>query len=91
MLENVLGASIALGILLVLILVVYYFYSFGMVKKRKQYLMQMHQDIQVGKKIIFAGGIYGKIVDIDGDILTVEVKKGAHLEISRYSVSEVVK
>ncbi len=91
MLENILGASIALGILLVLILVVYYFYSFGMVKKRKQYLMQMHQDIQVGKKIIFAGGIYGKIVDIDGDVITVEVKKGAHLEISRYSVSEVVK
>ena len=30
------------------------------------------------------------IVDIDGDVVTVEVKKGAHLEISRYSISEVL-
>jgi preprotein translocase subunit YajC len=61
-----------------------------MVKKRKTYLVNMHESIQVGKRIIFAGGIFGKIVEINGDIITVEVKKGAHLEVSRYSVSEVL-
>jgi preprotein translocase subunit YajC len=90
MLENILGASIALAGFLILIIVIYYFYSYGMVKKRKTYLVNMHESIQVGKRIIFAGGIFGKIVEINGDIITVEVKKGAHLEVSRYSVSEVL-
>lgn len=90
MLESILGASIVLGIFFILILGIYYFYSFGMVKKRKAYLVKMHESVQVGKRIIFASGIYGTIVGIDGDVITVEVKKGAHLEISRYSISEVL-
>lgn len=90
MVENILGASIALAVFLILILVVYYIYSYNMVKKRKAYLVSMHESISVGRRIVFAGGIYGKIVEINGDVLTVEVKKGAHLEVSRYSVSEVL-
>ncbi len=90
MFEYVLGASIALGGMLIIILVVYYIYSFRMVNKRKAFLMDLHQQIQVGKRILFAGGIFGKIIHIEGDVVTVEVKKGAHLEISRYSISEVL-
>ncbi len=90
MLENIIGASIALGALLVLLVIIYYIYSFRMVNSRKAYLVQLHEELQPGKKILFAGGIYGKIVEINGDVITVEVKKGAHLDISRYSISEVV-
>jgi len=90
MLDNIIGASIALGGLLILLVVVYYFYSFRMVNRRKAYLVQLHEELKVGKKILFAGGIFGKVVEINGDVITVEVKKGAHLEISRYSISEVL-
>lgn len=88
--EHILGASIVLGALLIIIIIVYYIYSFTMVKKRKAYLIQMHEAMQVGKRVIFAGGIYGKIIEIKGDVVTVEVKRGAHLDISRYSISEVL-
>lgn len=90
MLENIIGASIALGALLVVLVIIYYIYSFRMVNRRKAYLVQLHEELQPGKKILFAGGIYGKIVEINGDVITVEVKKGAHLDISRYSISEVI-
>lgn len=90
MLESILGASIALGILLILILVLYYIYSYTMIKRRNTYLVGVHEAIQVGRRVIFAGGIYGRIIEVNGDVVTVEVKKGAHLEISRYSISEVL-
>lgn len=90
MLENILASSIVLGGLLLIVIVVYYFYSFSLVKKRKAYLIKLHESIAVGKRVVFAGGIYGKIVDLQDDMVTVEVKKGAHLLISRYSISEVI-
>lgn len=88
--EQILASSIVMAGLFLIVIVVYYLYSFSMVKKRKAYLVQLHQDIQVGKRVLFAGGIYGKVIEVNDDIITVEVKRGAHLDISRYSISEVL-
>ena len=90
MLENFIASSIVLVGLLLIVIVVYYLYSFSLVKKRKAYLIKLHESIAIGKRVVFAGGIYGKIVDLQDDMVTVEVKKGAHLLISRYSISEVI-
>lgn len=46
--------------------------------------------IKVGARILFAGGIYGKIVRIKNDVIDVEVNKSTVIQISRYSIQNVI-
>lgn len=53
-------------------------------------MRQLQQDIKVGARIMFAGGIYGKIVKIKGDVIDVEINKSTVVQISRYSIQNVI-
>ena len=46
--------------------------------------------IKVGARIMFAGGIYGKIVKIKNDVIDVEINKSTVIQISRYSIQNVI-
>ena len=52
----------------------------------RERMAQLQSDIKVGASIMFAGGIYGKIVKIKDDLIDVEVSKGVVIQISRYSI-----
>ena len=55
------------------------------------YLMKELQGaIKVGARIMFAGGIYGKIVKIKNDVIDVEINKSTVIQISRYSIQNVI-
>ena len=45
---------------------------------------------KVGARIMFAGGIYGKIVKIKNDVIDVEINKSTVIQISRYSIQNVI-
>ena len=59
-------------------------------KKNRENMRQLQQDIKVGARIMFAGGIYGKIVKIKGDVIDVEINKSTVVQISRYSIQNVI-
>ena len=50
----------------------------------------MRDAIKVGARIMFAGGIYGKIVKIKNDVIDVEINKSTVIQISRYSIQNVI-
>ena len=54
-------------------------------------MQELQNNIKVGAKIMFAGGIYGKIVKIKNDVIDVEVSKSSVISISRYSIQNVIK
>lgn len=59
-------------------------------KKRREEMAEMQKRIKVGATILFAGGIYGKILKINkDDLIDVEVSKGVVIQISRYSIQSV--
>ena len=52
----------------------------------------MHTGLKVGSHIMFAGGVYGKVVGIDNeDTLRVEVAPKVIITISRYAVQSLLK
>ena len=53
-------------------------------------MRKLQEGIQVGARILFAGGIYGKIVKIKNDVIDVEVNKSTVIQISRYSIQDVI-
>ena len=53
-------------------------------------MRELQAGIKVGARILFAGGIYGKIVKVRNDIIDVEVNKSTVIQISRYSIQNVI-
>lgn len=88
--ENVLASSVALIILLVIITIVYYFLNYRGLKKRKEHFANLHQTLKSGQKVALGNGIYGRIASINGDTVDLKVKSGAVIEVSRYSISEII-
>ena len=59
-------------------------------KKNRQSMQELQNKIQIGARILFGGGIYGKIVKIKGDVIDVEMAKGLVVQISRFGIQDVV-
>ena len=59
-------------------------------KKNREAMRKLQEGIKVGARIMFAGGIYGKIVKIKDDLIDVEINKTTVVQISRYSIQNVI-
>lgn len=59
-------------------------------KKNRQSMQELQNKIQIGARILFGGGIYGKIIKIKEDVIDVELSKGLVIQISRYGIQDVV-
>ena len=59
-------------------------------KKNREAMRDLQGAIKVGARIMFAGGIYGKIVKIKNDVIDVEINKSTVIQISRYSIQNVI-
>lgn len=90
-LESILYTSLALIIIFTVMVLVYYVLNARNVKKRKQHFADLHQSLAKGQRVSFANGLYGKVVDVGKDVVEIQVKSGAIIEVSRYSISEIVK
>ena len=59
-------------------------------KKNRAAMQELQNKIQIGARVLFGGGIYGKIVKIKGDVIDVEMAKGLVVQISRLGIQDVV-
>lgn len=50
----------------------------------------MLNDVKRGDKVLTSGGIYGKIINVNENELTVEIAKGINVQMARSGVSAVV-
>lgn len=86
------GALIASLLPLILLVVVFYFMLIRPQQKRDKETRQMLEALKVGDNITTIGGIYGKIVSIKDEVLTIETGADkTKLVIARWAVKEVEK
>ena len=75
------------------VLLLFFFFSYFFVirpqRKRQQKHFNLLNNLSIGDRILFSGGILAKIDKIDGDILDVVVSDNVIIQINKYSVSEV--
>ena len=79
-LEVIIWSCVTVGVLIGICAIV-----LGIISAR-----ELQAGIKVGARILFAGGIYGKIVKVRNDIIDVEVNKSTVIQISRYSIQNVI-
>ncbi|MCI9377693.1 MAG: preprotein translocase subunit YajC [Eubacterium sp.] len=60
------------------------------VRKRREALGEVHTELKIGSQVMFAGGIYGKVVGIEEETVNVEVAKSTVIKISRYAIQAFV-
>jgi len=49
---------------------------------------KMLAEVKRGDGIVTTGGIYGRVINVDGDDLTVEIAKGINIKMVRSGISE---
>lgn len=81
---------VGLVIQLILVFAIFYFLLIRPQKKKMEERDNMLNAIEVKDEIITGGGVYARVVDVKGDILTVEIAQGVRVKVSRSSVREVV-
>ncbi|MBE6701219.1 MAG: preprotein translocase subunit YajC [Ruminococcaceae bacterium] len=78
-------------IMMVVLFVAMYFFMIRPQKKQEKQIADMRNSIMVGDEICTNGGIIGRVCQIKGDILTLEINKDrTHMKIYRWAVREIV-
>ena len=91
--EVILWTCVTVGVLVGIFGIILTAISAVNMKKRRQQVGDIHTTLAVGSKVMFAGGIYGKVVRISGDdeVIGVEVAPKVIIDISRFSVQAIEK
>lgn len=90
--EVIIWTCITLAVLMSVIGLILYAISAKNVRSKRKELGEVHTELKVGSRIMFAGGVYGKVVGIDDeDTLRVEVAPKVVINISRYAVQSLLK
>lgn len=88
--EVILWTCITVGVLLAVCGIVIMIISANNMKKRRKEIGEVHTTLRVGNKILFAGGLYGRVVKISNDeTIDVEISKGVIVKASRYSIQSI--
>lgn len=88
-LDNVLASSVVLAAFLLLMGIVYGVWSYVRMRKQSSYFKEVHTELAPGKEVVFGGGIFGKVKSVNGDRVSVEVRSGAVMDVSRYAIQQV--
>ena len=91
--EVILWTCVTIGVLLGAFGLVLTIISSSNMKKRRQQMADIHTTLAIGSKVMFAGGIYGKVVRINGDdeVIGVEVAPKTIIDISRFAIQAIKK
>ena len=89
--EVILWTCITVGVLVGIFGIIVTAISAVNMKKRRQQMGDIHTTLTVGSKVMFAGGIYGKVVRMNGDdeVIGVEIAPKTIIDISRFSIQGI--
>ena len=91
--EVILWTCITVGVLIGIFGTILTAISASNMKKRRQQVGEIHTTLAIGSKVMFAGGIYGKVVrmNAEDEVIGVEIAPKTIIEISRFSVQAIEK
>ncbi len=73
-------------VILVLLFGMFYFLMVRPMRQREKKHDEMVQQLQVGDRVITAGGIYGQIEEMAQDSIVIKIESGASMRVTKGSV-----
>lgn len=77
------GADYSFLIMMVAIFVIMYFFMIRPQNKKQKEIQKFRKGLEVGQSVITAGGIYGKIKEIEDNAVIVEIAPSVKLKSTR--------
>ncbi len=69
------------------IILVFYFFMIRPQQKKARDQKKFREELTKGMQVVTIGGLHGKIVSIEGEIVVVEVDKGVRLTFDKSAIS----
>ena len=80
------GGGFSGMIMIVAMIVIFYFFMIRPQSKKQKELKKAREAMQKGDSVVTAGGIHGKIKEVNDNTLLIEVAPGVSLKIDKGSV-----
>lgn len=80
------GSGWSMGIMLILIIVVMWFFMIRPQRKQQKELQKFREGLQKGDKVVTIGGIYGTVVEVKEKTLLLEVDSNVKIKVDKNSV-----
>ncbi|MDK2920586.1 MAG: preprotein translocase subunit YajC [Desulfonauticus sp.] len=77
------GSPLGAFLPLILMFAIFYFLLIRPQQKKAKQHREMLASLRKGDRVMTGGGLYGRIVDIDGDVITIQVADGVELQVNR--------
>ena len=74
-------------IFMLAIVVVFYFFMIRPQQKKAKDQKKFTEEVNKGDMIVTVGGIHGRIAEVDGDTIILEVEKGGRIKFSKSAIS----
>ncbi len=71
---------------LLLVFVVFYFFMIRPQMKKQKELTNYRNAIAKGDKVITTGGIYGKVVDVTDNVVTMEIANDVKIRVDKNAI-----
>jgi preprotein translocase subunit YajC len=85
------GANYNSVIMLVLMFAIFYFLLIRPQQKKAKQHKELVESLKTGDSVITAGGIYGKVIAVQENVITLEVATGVKIRVTRSSVAGLAK
>ncbi|MGL5937226.1 MAG: preprotein translocase subunit YajC [Phocaeicola sp.] len=80
------GVDYSFLIMMVAVFAIMYFFMIRPQNKKQKEIANFRKNLEVGQEVITAGGIYGKIKELDETVAVLEIASGVKIKIDRNSV-----
>ena len=84
--KSLFGGGMEGMLMIVLLFVIMYFFMIRPQQKKQKEMQKMREALKVGDAIITAGGVYGKIKDVNDTSFLIEIADGVKIKIDKASV-----
>ena len=72
--------------MMVAIFAIMYFFMIRPQNKKQKEIMNFRKNLEVGQSVVTAGGIYGKIKELEDNVVVLEIAAGVKIRIDRNSI-----
>ena len=80
------GGDLSFIFMMVAIFAIMYFCMIRPQNKKQKEIANFRKNLEVGQSIITAGGIYGKIKEIEDNAVVVEIASGVKIKVDKNSI-----
>lgn len=81
------GSNYSFYIMMGLMILIFYFFMIRPQQKKTKDQKKFIEEIQKGDNVVTVGGAHGRIAEMDGDTIILEVEKGGRIRFNKSAIA----